>query len=199
MKKIMFSQRVDIIESYGERRDCIDQNVYGFLAACGFLPVPVMNAPEIFEAYVDEIKPDGFLLTGGNTLVSYGGNAPERDNTEEKLLEYAVSKRIPVLGMCRGMQFILDHFGNALMPVEGHVRTMHRIAGIIERDEVNSFHNYAALEVKPPLSELARAKDGVIEAVKHSELPIMGIMWHPERNMPFKDEDIRMFKEFFGE
>ena len=44
MKEIViYTQRVEIVESYQERRDCADQSIPRFLETCGYIPVPVPN------------------------------------------------------------------------------------------------------------------------------------------------------------
>ena len=43
MKKIIYTQRVEIVESYNERRDCADVEIAKLIWECGFLPVPVNN------------------------------------------------------------------------------------------------------------------------------------------------------------
>ena len=125
MKKIVYSQRVDVIESYNERRDCTDQNVAAFLYACGYLPIPINNIPDKTEEFIREIGADGIMFTGGNDLSAYGGNAPERDETEQKLITEGIEKHIPIYGFCRGMQVIVDYFGGTLERTEGHVKTRH--------------------------------------------------------------------------
>ena len=42
-KIVLYTQRVEIIESYQERRDCVDQNIPRFLEECGYIPMPVPN------------------------------------------------------------------------------------------------------------------------------------------------------------
>ena len=66
MKKIVFTQRVEVIESYDERRDCADQHIADFLYACGYIPVPVPNRPEIVNEFLNVIKPGGIFFSGGN-------------------------------------------------------------------------------------------------------------------------------------
>ncbi len=199
MKLILFSQRVDIIEDYGERRDCADQNISQFIKRCGYIPVPMINDPDVVRSICNELKPNGILLTGGNDLSSYGGNAPERDLTEASLLEYAVEKNIPLFGICRGMQFLADYYGAKLERVEGHVRTNHTIQGKINRDSVNSYHGMAVKNLPQPLEGLAYTDDGVIEALQHKVNKIAGIMWHPERVKNFSKEDIDLIKHFYSE
>ncbi len=148
IKTIIYTQRVEIVESYGERRDCADQNIPRFLEACGYMPVPVPNVICALEQYVEKTAPAGILLTGGNSLASYGGNAPERDDTDKRLLEIAIEKDIPVYGFCRGMQSILDYFGCGLENVSGHVAVRHPVQGEWGAWTVNSYHNQACREVK---------------------------------------------------
>ncbi len=65
------------------------------------------------------------------------------------------------------------------------------VSGKLGTFEVNSFHNQACCRVKQPLEVLALADDGVIEAICYREKHILGTMWHPERENPFVDADIR--------
>lgn len=197
MRTVLISQRVEIIKNYGERRDCLDQNWCGFLKACGFLPVPVMNREEDIKALADAVKPTGILLTGGNDLTAYGGDTPERDMTEQRLIEQGMTQGIPVMGVCRGLQMIVHYFGGELERVQGHVASRHRISGEIIRD-VNSYHNFAVLEVPNCFDILAKSDDGVIEAIRHREKKLMGIMWHPERERNYCTEDIELFMQFFA-
>ncbi len=200
MRKIVFfTQRVEIIESYNERRDCADQRISEFILACGYLPLPVPNNPEIAEQLVIAINPVGIILTGGNSLVKYGGNAPERDDTDNKLIELAIQNHIPVYGFCRGMQSILDYYGNKLENIAGHVAVIHDVYGYESSAEVNSYHNQGCVKLTSDELEVTMtAFDGVIEKIKHSKLPIIGTMWHPEREAPFRDYDINMVRELFG-
>lgn len=196
---VIFTQRVEIIESYGERRDCADQRIADFISECGFIPVPVANKMSIIESMVNELEPVGIVLTGGNSLIKYGGNAPERDETDRMLIDLAIKKSIPLYGFCRGMQSILDYFGNELKNVNGHVAIRHRVMGDNGSAEVNSYHNQACTELKSDELEVCyRTADGVVEMIKHKTYPIIGTMWHPERENPFDEFDIIRVKELFG-
>ena len=196
---VLFTQRVEVVESYGERRDSADQRIADFILECGFFPVPVPNKKEMAERMFAKLSPVGIVLTGGNSLVKYGGNAPERDATDDKLIEMAICNRTPVYGFCRGMQSILDYFGNNLIQVEGHVATRHTIHGIEKETDVNSYHSQGSEErTLKGLDVIMRAEDGVIEKVRHRELPIIGTMWHPEREESFRKYDVVMVRELFG-
>lgn len=196
MKKcIAMTQRVDCVAGIGERRDALSQEWTGLAEACGFLPVLLPNHLPTVRAMLKARELDGMILTGGNDLVPYGGDAPERDETERFLIRYSAEQKIPLLGVCRGMQMILDQFGTRLQRVEGHVREEHALSS---GDKVNSFHSWGAVECQRPLISEAWSADGVLEAVTHQNCPwIHGIMWHPERYHPLRERDIQFIKEVF--
>lgn len=158
-RTIIYTQRVEIVENYQERRDCNDQNISRFLEVCGYLPVPVPNVISDLERLVEAIDPVGIVLTGGNSLVKYGGTAPERDETDRRLIETALRKGISLYGFCRGMQSVLDYFGCELEDVPGHVAVRHDVHRKWGSMEVNSFHNQACKELKKPLQVMAQADD----------------------------------------
>lgn len=205
MKIVLFTQRVEVIESYNERRDCADQRIAEFIRACGYLPVPVPNNPALALALIEELNPTGIILTGGNSLEKWGGNAPERDATDETYLKFAIENNIPVYGFCRGMQSILDYFGEELTSVKGHVAVRMNIIGVNDPSlgdfnrEVNSYHNQGCVEItNPDVEVLAKSDDGVIKAIKVPKYNMLGTMWHPERETPFNEADIKMVKAHIG-
>lgn len=199
---VFFSQRLDVNPSYHERRDCIDQRLVCFLKECGYLPVALPNNEEIIKDYFNLVSPKAIVLTGGNSLEKYGGNAPERDRTDKYLIEKSIENDIPLIGICRGMQSILDYFGEELVNIHGHVATRHFIRSLDGKStcfnrEVNSFHNQGLYELKKDdLTVLATSEDGVLKAIVHKKKPIMGIMWHPERERTFSILDINLFRTF---
>ena len=197
MKTVAITQRVTVIPEYGERRDCLDQAWPRFIATCGLLPLPVPNVIEVALAMCGASDLAGLVLTGGNDLAALGGDAPERDATENALLDAAESRGLPVLGVCRGMQLIQQRCAVPLQRVEGHVTRRQVIHVDGEPREVNSYHRFGARESRPPLDVWAVAADGVVKAIRHTARPTTGIMWHPERNTPFAADDVALFRYVF--
>ncbi len=200
LKPVIYTQRVEIIESYKERRDCADQRIADFIRRCGFIPIPVPNREDLASDIVNSIHPAGIILTGGNSLEKYGGNAPERDAMDATLINIAVKQSIPLYGFCRGMQSILDYFGNSLVGVDGHVAVRHLVNDGAGQYEVNSYHNQACMQLQSNcgLKIISQAEDSVIEAVCHEYLPLVATMWHPEREKEFTYRDITRIKSLFS-
>lgn len=198
MKRIAITQRVDIEAAHGERHDALDQRWYEFLHACELIPLLIPNHAASARALIDDVPVAGVLFTGGNDLIAMGGDAPERDETENMLLDWAWERALPVLGVCRGMQLIQAKFGVALEPVQGHVTHTQDITLNHAPASVNSYHRYGAYTSAPDLTIFAQASDGVVKGVRHASHPVTAVMWHPERLMPFSDRDIALFKNVFG-
>ena len=47
MRAVIYTQRVEIVDAYEERRDCADQRIADFIRECGFLPLPLPNKREL--------------------------------------------------------------------------------------------------------------------------------------------------------
>lgn len=198
MKIAFLSQRVDVIDSYNETRDCLDQQWINLCTQLGFVAIPIPNNKENLQNLLYKITPESIILTGGVSPIKYGGFSSQRDEIDNILIQYSINKNIPLLGVCRGMQSICLYFDFDLIEVENHVAKDHKINGIIT-DNVNSFHSLATTNIDENLFEvLAKSEDNVIEAIKHKNKKITGIMWHPERYSPFKNEDIQLIKESLG-
>jgi putative glutamine amidotransferase len=162
---------------------------------------------------------DGLVLSGGADIdpARYGadrhpatvGIRPERDASDLALLAAALARRIPVLGICRGMQLMIVSAGGTLhqhLPeVVGHDR--HRpevgtfgehtvrlqptsqLARILtERATVRSYH-HQGVATTGSANTTGWADDGSVEAVELPGRPFaLGVLWHPEAG-----DDLRLF------
>jgi putative glutamine amidotransferase len=198
---IAVTQRVDLTlrpNGPAERRDALDQAWTRFLDEAGCRPLILPNHAPTALALLGALPAQGLLLTGGEDLASLGGEAPERDETETALLAAARRRRLPVIGVCRGMQLIQQAFGVTLSPVAGHVAPRQAISIDGAPAAVNSYHAWGARGSAGELAVWARAADGVVKAVRHVREPIVGVMWHPERLHPFAARDLDLFRQVFG-
>jgi putative glutamine amidotransferase len=199
---VAISQRVDLVESRGEKRDAIDQRLARWVQCAGFLPVHVPNTmlalggdTGLLDDWLRRVAPDAIVLSGGNDLGQY----PDRDATELHLLQWAEQSEIPLLGLCRGMQLMAVRAGVDLVAATGHVGTHHTLVVEGRPDlwptKVNSYHNWSLGGCPAGFEVAARAQpDNTIEAIRHSTLRWEAWMWHPERGRSFVTQDINRLK-----
>lgn len=197
MKIIGVTQKVIVDTSTHERLDCLDQRWSQLLTVCGLTLLPLPNDTKQSQKLIMETPLGGILFTGGNNLTNCGGDAPERDKVEKMLFNYATRNNLPLMGICRGMQFIQQQYGATLQTIDGHVRTTHQISIGGKNEKINSYHRWGTTEPTTGLAVMARAEDGIIEAVRHVTRPIIGVMWHPERYHPFLERDVKLITESF--
>ncbi|WP_068547767.1 type 1 glutamine amidotransferase [Thalassotalea crassostreae] len=207
MKRIGITQRVEVVKSYGERRDCLDQQWSNLIIQLGFLPIPLPNVSEdMVEALVTALQLDAIILSGGNSITTLNPEAsdaaPERDEFENAIIAKALETNIPLIGVCRGMQVLNLAMGGALAKTQGHVGQRHSITSNVKGFDlpktVNSFHNYCVPNdgLAKSLEPLAYDDGGNIEAFYSISSKILGIMWHPEREENFTNLDIQLLKRF---
>ncbi len=195
MKKIGLTQRVTMIEKYNERRDSLDQRWWQLVEALGFIPVPLANLSGVQAAqYAKALDLSAIILTGGDADSA-------RDEFEFALLSWAIPQRLPIVGICRGMQVINHYLDGSLVSISGHAAVSHRIEFYgqwknLRARDVNSYHNFGIYpdNLAKNLEATAMHKDGTIEAFTHTTEKISGIMWHPEREHPLIKADVTLLK-----
>lgn len=196
MKLVAVSQRADLHVERSERRDALDQRLAQWLLAAGYLTLPVPNVLAANDGVLDEwlvtTAPHAVILSGGGDP----GLGDDRDRTERALVAFAEKRDRPLLGVCRGMQMLAAIAGVALVEVEGHVTTRHRLRGGIEGD-ANSYHRLALAKCPAAYEVVARAEDGTIEAIRHRKRAWEGWMWHPEREPTFDPRDVGRLRALF--
>lgn len=208
---ILISPRLDLVKDYNEIRVSIDYQWFRFLDECGF-NCEILSYSQNFSFKKQLKYIQGFIISGGNTLLKYQKEnkverilSRKREKIELEILKYCIIHKVPVLGVCRGMQLIADYYGIKLNSVLNHKKNRH--FNFVQnpykqfiKSNVNSFHNFGILK-----SELTdqfiifseHFKSNTIESMKHRKLPIYGIMWHPEREKIFNKKDINLVKKIF--
>ena len=118
-------------------------------------------------------------------------------------LDYAARTGVPVFAICRGLQFLNHYQGGATTDVQDHVATRHQVSGELapEGREVNSYHGQGIMEdgLGRDLEVLATGPDGGIEALRHKNLPWLGVMWHPEREATPNPDDLALMRQHLNQ
>lgn len=162
----------------------------------------------VIESRINPNDFDGLIIPGGvdvnpkyyNEEIDGSRNIDnELDEIQLKVIDDFVKANKPILGICRGIQILNVYFGGSLIQdlkqKEIHAgndkdRKDHRIK--VTGDNflkeiygkefiVNSLHHQAIKKIADGFEVLAISDDGVIEAVKHKNLPIIAVQFHPER------------------
>lgn len=203
---ILVSQREHFNADRNEWTDSLSQEWTTFIENCGYLPLPVPNqissAAKLYNSYNSSVA--GIVLTGGGDIHA---DQVHRDKTERALIEIALENSIPLFAICRGAQLLADTFGWRLSQTKGHVRTRHQIFCNPKMDPnlaknfenlgtVNSFHDLALPIATMPkeLQWLLSDTDQNAEAYSIPGKPILGLMWHPERETPNRQSELLLFQ-----
>ncbi|GAA1600358.1 gamma-glutamyl-gamma-aminobutyrate hydrolase family protein [Kribbella hippodromi] len=188
------------------------------VVAAGGTPLllpPIGTDPSILEML------DGLIISGGCDVdpAAYGATPhpetvdtrPNRDDHEQQLVHAALTKDLPLLAICRGLQVlnvalggtlhqhlpeVIAHdnhrpapavFGTTEVKIEPGTLT-NRILG--DRTTGSCYHHQALDKIAPGLKVTARAGDGTIEAAEVRDRAFaLGVQWHPEET----PDDLRLF------
>lgn len=198
--------------NYGSYRDFLEHSYTEYLKKFKINLIPIPNSSENILDYFNDLPLSGIILSGGENI----NLNDKRNKTETELLDVAIKRKISVLGICRGMQFINFYFkGKIIQNINqridnslNHIASTHLI-NIIDKDvenslgkkiKVNSYHNQGinTKTLSPYLIPFAKTPDGIIEGIYHPDLPIVGIQWHPERKSPDKEININIIDSFLN-
>jgi anthranilate synthase/aminodeoxychorismate synthase-like glutamine amidotransferase len=127
-------------------------------------------------------------LRPSHLVISPGPGRPSRSGNTLQIVE-RLAARVPTLGVCLGHQAIVEAFGGEVGParqlVHGKATTVAHDGRGLFRDVPDGFlagryHSLAATRIPECLETCAWAADGEVMAVRHRELPIDGVQFHPE-------------------
>ena len=133
---------------------------------------------------------DALALAPSHLCISPGPGRPDDAGTSLAMLA-AFEGRVPVLGVCLGHQSLVQHFGGRIVsadrlmhgktsPVTHDGRTIY--AGLSNPFQAGRYHSLAAeaASLPPVLEVTARSERGEIMGVRHRQLPMEGVQFHPE-------------------
>jgi putative glutamine amidotransferase len=194
------------------------------------LLIPTVESGSVVHDYLEQA--DGILLPGSPTDIDpklydaephpkLGKLYPDRDSTDFALIQYAEATKLPILGICFGIQSLNVFRGGTLvqdipsqvssaLPHDESTHIVHLEAGSLLAElashagigkslemDVNSFHHQSIERPGSNLRIAAKAPDGVIEAVEDvTGRFVVGVQWHPERGWQDSAFSRRLFSAF---
>jgi anthranilate synthase/aminodeoxychorismate synthase-like glutamine amidotransferase len=180
--------RVLVIDNY----DSFVYNLVQYLGELDADPVVYRNDAVTVDEALD-LAPDALLVSPGPGRPEDAGRTPE--------LVAAFAGRVPVLGVCLGHQAIGYLYGAKIVPaptlMHGKTSWIHHggvgvFAGLPDPFEATRYHS---LVVDPDglpevLEVTARSDDGTIMGVRHKDLAVEGVQFHPESVLTVAGHDL---------
>ena len=177
--------------------DNYDSFTYNLAHLFGELGVEVLvrrnDAIDADEA--ERLRPSHLVVSPGPGRPADAGATPE--------IIRRLAPSIPTLGVCLGHQAIVEAFGGSVGPARELVHGKSCLvthdgrgifSGLPEPLEVGRYHSLAATVVPEALDVNARSDDGEVMAVRHRELAVEGLQFHPESVLtPLGSEFARNF------
>ncbi len=230
-----YNDEIGVVTGLGtpqQEWDYIATDYANAVIKAGGIPVLIPNCsdPEVITDFIQKI--DGLLLSGGSDIDpemygefphGYCGHVFVRRDLQEKVaLREAYNRRIPIFGICRGLQFMNVYFGGSLYqdlfhecntPVHSsnvyrRNYPVHRVElmestlkDIIGEDRIatNSFHHQGVKDAAPNARVVATAVDGVVEGMEFmgGHPFTLAVQWHPEMmyDSPITDKIFKAFVE----
>jgi putative glutamine amidotransferase len=194
--KTLITQR-ESLDVHGTPIDVLESDYIRYFEANGCELYPVSN----FLTNVDFLFNQDIallIITGGGSIAGKhyvpsrkGASSPRRDDIERKLFEDAVRRNIPVLAICRGMQYVNVLLGGKVsvlsgLAVDRPVGEEHPIRMGETVIMVNNYHNDGIYksQLSTHLYPVGMDEENnVVELYRSGNHKILGLQFHPERNM----------------
>ena len=168
---------VVILDNY----DSFTYNLVQYLGELGADPQVVRNDAESVDSLLERTR-------GGKLIVSPGPCTPAEAGISVDAIKRCGQERVPVLGVCLGHQSIGAAFGGRVVrgePVHGKTATIEHdgktiFAGLEGPLEVGRYHSLVVDPELPPELECSASLGDVVMAIRHRELPVEGVQFHPE-------------------
>ena len=178
--------KVLVIDNY----DSFTYNLVQYLGELGVDPIVARN-DQITPLEGSALKPDRLVISPGPGIPEDAGHSVEFVQT--------LGTEIPTLGVCLGHQAVVVAFGGRIgrapEPRHGKTSLMTHDGGGVLRGLPNPFtatryHSLAAVEIPDILEATVHSEDGVNQGVRHRELPVEGVQFHPESIMTEVGRDL---------
>ena len=201
MKNILVNPKISVNKKRKEVNDVIDHAVIGWLIQNSYNPIVISNKilklqKNKLYKFFQSLKIKGIVLSGGND----GDQKNPRYESQVFLVKYAIKKKLPVLGICQGMQMLGFMYGSKLIKVNNHVNKRHKLVNLSNEKfpfSSNSYHNFSLKNCPKNFYITTKSPDGNIESIKHKFYSWEGWMWHPERDKKIdKINNFRLKKIF---
>lgn len=193
---ILVSMRQDYFYNKRELRFSLDTKLIDWILYLGFKPLLVSDLKTLnYFVNKNSLSIKGIILSGGPNV----NKNSLRYKIQKQLTNISKNKKIPLLGICHGLQFINCLEGGSLKKINNHVQIDHKIKSNDDYPlKVNSYHQYGIKKLGRNFEIIAYSQDNQIEAIKNKKYNWLGWMWHPERDKKFDKKLVNIAKNLFN-
>lgn len=194
---IAFITQRESVDSHGTKIDILESDYVSYFEKFNIQLYPVSNFSELVvsSSILDRIEL--IILTGGGDIDEVLNSDGEdvflqknRDQIEKKLLDLSIRKSLPVLGICRGFQFMNKYLGGQISRLnyeyDRPIGKSHPIQLFDSEILVNNYHR-DGIKLDQLASNLEMIGVDIdnkhVEAFFSKSLKWLGLQWHPERNL----------------
>lgn len=201
MKNILVNPKLLINKKRQEINDVIDHRLINWLLSNSYNPIIISNtvSKNLQRKKLGLLKKmniKGIILSGGNDVKKNS----LRYLSQINLINFAKKNKLPLLGICQGMQMLGVYYGSKLKKVKKHVVKNHKLILFSDKKfpkHVNSYHNFALKTCPKEFFVTTKSTDGEIESIKHKKYNWEGWMWHPERDSKINKINNERLKKIF--
>jgi len=193
---ILVSMRQDYFYNKRELRFSLDTKLIDWILYLGFKPLLISDLKTLnYFVNKSSLSIKGIILSGGPNV----NKNSLRYKIQKQLTNISKNKKIPLLGICHGLQFINCLEGGSLKKINNHVQIHHKIKSNDDYPlKVNSYHQYGIKKLGRNFEIIAYSQDNQIEAIKNKKYNWLGWMWHPERDKKFDKKLVNIAKNLFN-
>lgn len=195
MKTILISQRI-FKDKYNQLQFSLEKEWCSFFKNKNIQLIPIFCNIEDINYYFKKFKPEALIISGGsNSIFSNSSENILRKKIDKKAFEICQKKKIPILAVCYGYQYIAKLFRGKIIKSSQKPGKDHDIYLGKKKINVNSFHNFAVNKLPKHFNIIGTHSDKTIEVAHSKKFDILCTMFHPERkNKSQKIVDNIIFK-----
>ena len=180
MKFVLISQKISL-DKHKQLNFSLETNWVNFLKKRNVIAVPIISEDKDIDNYFKKYKPSHLIISGGNDVFHNSKADKLRRRLDKKLIKISFKRKIPILAVCYGFQFVAKLFGGEVVKFKNESKKYHNIFFEKKKISVNSFHNYSIKRIPKEFKILAKHQNNTIEVVFSKKYKILCTMFHPER------------------
>ena len=181
MKTILISQKI-FKDKHKQLQFSLEKEWIDYFKNKNVQIIPIFSKTENINIYFKKFKPNYVIISGGsNNIFKNSSEDILRRKIDKKIFDICKKKKIPLLAVCYGFQYIAKLFKGKIVKAKQKPGKDHNIYLNNKIINVNSFHTLASTTLPKHFKIIGIHKDNSIEIAHSKKFNILCMMFHPER------------------